>query len=241
MARVLGVDGVEVWRADLPEHLADEDVELLGTEERRRMERYLRPIDAARFVGSRASARRVIASYLSVTPDEVVIAHEVCPACGSSEHGPPHISSPHTSATFSLSRSGPFALVAVAESGAVGVDVEVEARDFPYDDVAGRFLSEHERAQLATWPEAERRRAFYRCWVRKEAVVKAVGVGIVADLAGVEVAPEKSGPVAVDMPEGALWHPHIEGHGEWCERWTVHDVPLPQGVAGALALPAARQ
>jgi 4'-phosphopantetheinyl transferase len=233
--------GVSVWLAELPDRILEADLELLSVEERERTARLARPVDAARFAGSRAVARRLVGTYLSVAPGSIVIGRDLCPACGNGDHGPPLITFPAQDLAFSLSRSGGFALVAVAQRGPVGADLEVVAEHLPLDDVVLRVMSVRERAYLATLAVATRRTAFFRCWVRKEAVVKACGVGIVTHLADVDVAPERAGPVTVRwQPPGGSWQPpggpktKVARSGPW----QVYDLALPEGLVGAVASPA---
>lgn len=79
---------------------------------------------------------------------------------------------------FNLSHSGGRALLAVAVGAGVGVDIELVRSDIEVDDLAGRFFSPRERAAYRAFPQHERAAAFFRCWTRKEAIIKAVGDGL---------------------------------------------------------------
>jgi 4'-phosphopantetheinyl transferase len=219
-----GREQIEVWRVPLDRRPRPEDVALLSVEERDRMARSSRDRDAAGFAASRAAVRRLAAVRLGVAASDVGLGRDLCPGCASPDHGPPRITSPRGGLRLSLSRSGRWALVALARTVPIGVDVEVGPCDD--EEALGTVLSAAESAHVRPLPLARRRAALLRCWTRKEAVTKAVGTGIVADLRQVDVAPQLPGPVVVD---------HGARHG----RWLVTDVPMPDGTAGAVCWPAA--
>ena len=218
---------VHVWHGELAGRPSPEDADLLGPEERARYARYLRREDAERYAGAHAAIRRVLARYFGTAPEAVELGRRPCPACGSQEHGPPRAAAGPAELSVSLSHSGAHWLLAVAASGPVGVDVEAH-RDAGVEEVARACLSDAELAYLRARPPAERLAAFYRCWTRKEAVVKASGVGLATDLRAVEVAPASPGPVTVR---------HATGNGP--AAWTVWDLPGGPGWSAALARPAA--
>jgi 4'-phosphopantetheinyl transferase len=93
--------------------------------------------------------------------------------------------------------------------------------------MADTCLSEHEQAYLAALPDPGRLEAFFRCWTRKEAVVKACGVGLAAKLTGIDSHPERSGSLEVHHTSGS------------CPgTWRVDDLPSGPGWAAAVAQPA---
>ena len=109
----------------------------------------------------------------------------------------------------------------------VGVDVEV-VRDFPLEELRRSTLTESERRVVLGSPEGPARTsAFLRCWTRKEAVLKAVGVGITTDLRTVETRPESPGPavVAAGVPGTPA-------------SWAVADLAVPDAWAAAISVPA---
>ena len=78
---------------------------------------------------------------------------------------------------FSVSHSGSMALVALSRSHEVGPDIEQVRGDLVWRDIADKFFSLAELDALRDVPRADRRRAFYDCWVRKEALLERSGSG----------------------------------------------------------------
>jgi 4'-phosphopantetheinyl transferase len=144
---------------------------LLAPDERRRANRLVREEDRARWVQARASLRRVLARYLSVEPSEIVF--------GPREFGKPELIGPKgLDLRFNASRSGRVAVIAVAVEREVGIDVERIQPDFAWETVARAFLSAAELASLQRTPGEQQCQAFFDCWVRKEAYLKGLGVGL---------------------------------------------------------------
>ena len=122
----------------------------------------------------------------------------------------------------SLSYAGDWALCAVARAVEIGVDCEVMAPLDDAADVAALCFAPQERALLARLPPPEQLALFYRLWTRKEALVKALGLGLAYPLTSLSVAQEtRGGPVAVEVPG-------------WGRFW-VCDLPAPPGHAAACA------
>jgi 4'-phosphopantetheinyl transferase len=123
---------------------------------------------------------------------------------------------------FSLSHSGDRCAIAVSEEP-VGIDVE-EIRELPELEgiVRSRFAPD-EAAEILTLSGEQRLRAFYRCWTRKEAYLKATGAGIGGDsLQQVEVSTGSF--AALRAAPGAE-----------ATEWSLLDLDIGGEFAGALA------
>ncbi|MGW8333997.1 4'-phosphopantetheinyl transferase family protein [Streptomyces sp. NPDC055897] len=202
------------------------DLALLSTDERARAARFVHQRTAVGFVAGRAASRRILSGLLDVAPEEIGLGRRPCPGCGDPLHGPPAVLDPATPLWISISHTDTCGMLAVARVP-VGVDVEV-VREFPVRELAPATLTESEREVVLGTEEGDARtRAFLRCWTRKEAVLKAVGVGITTDLSGVETRPEHSGPAVVAA--GVPGTP---------ESWTVTDLAVPDTWAAAISVPA---
>jgi 4'-phosphopantetheinyl transferase len=157
------LDGSSADVSDGLSDLSEEEIERAG---RMRVDR-----DRRRFVVSHVWLRRLLADQLEVEPTQIEYRVGVA--------GKPEIaSSVACRLRFSMSHSGGLALYAFSLGREVGVDVEEFTVDVDLAPMERRFLSAAERNALALLEGTERRRAFYRTWVRKEAFLKAIGVGL---------------------------------------------------------------
>jgi 4'-phosphopantetheinyl transferase len=126
---------------------------------------------------------------------------------------------------FNLSHSDSAAILAVTKGPRVGVDVERIRPEFGTDEVAQRFFAAGEVQRLQALQPANRADAFFACWTRKEAYIKALGEGLSVPLDSFEVAFGTSVParlLAVKNDPGAP------------ERWSLYDIAAPQGFKAAL-------
>jgi 4'-phosphopantetheinyl transferase len=211
------------------------DVELERTrEEISRLERLLpdtdvrraarQPLEARRrdLVISGAALRSILASYLEADPTAVRFSID--------EGGKPRLDAAWnaTPLSFNLSHSRGRALVAVTLGREVGVDLERLRRDLPIDRLASRFFSPREIAALRSTPDELRPAAFFACWTRKEAFVKATGAGIFRQ-------PLQSFAVSVDPGPGPV-PLVIPGHDAEAGRWALESIAAPPGYAAALAV-----
>lgn len=170
---------VHVWL--VPVARAPEPIAILDDEERAQAGRFR--VDAARrrFVVSHAALRLILGRITGTAPESLRFARH-CGHCGSTRHGKPHL--PGSSGLdFSLAHSGGLALIAAAQGRRVGVDVERVRPGTDVLAVAHHALSPAERLEIeSASADEERRRAFFRCWTRKEAYLKARGVGLAGGL-----------------------------------------------------------
>ena len=134
---------------------------------------------------------------------------------------------PETPLQFNLAHSGGLALLAVTRSGAVGIDIE-RIRPLPdYDRIMRSFFSTAESEAILALPPADQLQAFFTCWTRKEAYLKATGDGITVPLDRFSVA------IVPGSPPRLL---HVEGAPQEEARWSFHNVPLEPGYLGVVAL-----
>ena len=174
---------VEVWWGRIGD-ARPELAEDLNAIERGRLAAYAREEDKARFLVGCAIVRRVLGVQLLMPPASVRLDRS-CPDCGR-----PHGKVRAPGVELSVSHSGELVGVAFHPGVAVGLDVEVVDPEIDADELASVSLADVETEELGRYDDGTgRARAFTTYWARKEAVVKATGDGIRADLRKVVVSP----------------------------------------------------
>lgn len=158
---------------------------VLDAEERARWAALEQPEDRARFVTGRVLAKRAVGRATGLAPEKVRFSRE-CRHCGEG-HGPP--SAPGSPVRFSISHSHGLVALAVAEGVDLGVDVErLSTRD--HGRLAARVLAAGELVEFEAAGAERGAEVFATYWARKEALLKAVGVGLTSPMRAVTV----SGP-----------------------------------------------
>lgn len=166
---------VAVWVADV-RSLSLGTSPLLSSEERLQFDRFRHAADARRFAARRLLLTAIVAGTLGCRLEEVRLERR-CP-CGSSDHGRPQVACPAgTGLSVSVGASGERVLAAIAD-GPVGVDVEGIALPFPLHSDDRSVFADDERSDLQRRGPGRDRRA-YELWVAKEAMLKALGTGLI--------------------------------------------------------------
>lgn len=207
--------GVTVWSVELPADFAVPE-RLLGAQEREQAARLRDPCERLRYMASYAVLRSLLAARYGYRDDRIEFVRD--------ENGKPRLAEDHV--RFNLSRSGAVVLIGVSESRQIGVDME-RAREVPdLEALARNHLSATEYAVWRRRCTAAADLSFLRCWTRKEACVKAAGVGLALPLERVE-----AGCVASQSPrEVALKHAGTA----WTAR--VVSLPMPRPYLAAAAV-----
>ena len=215
-------DEAHVWLLDWEAQDAGM-LQLLTRDERARADRFHFPNDRLRYGITRASLRRLLSGYLSVALGDLHFEY-------SAEGKPSLPSSLTTSADpvqFNVSHSGRFALLAFVRGNPLGVDVEAIREEVLAENLAERFFSLDEQAVLRALPRPQQLKAFFHCWTRKEAYLKALGEGLVRGLDTFSVVFNPTQPAG--LRSDAL-DPSAPGV------WRIVDLPVPEGYAGALTV-----
>lgn len=163
-------DDAALWLVDLDVEAGRVDDRVLSPSERERAARFVSVRDARRYLATRHALRRVLAQALSCPPASIAIEPDA--------FGKPHLVA-ERGLFFSVSRSGNAALIGTSRSAAIGVDIEQLRAVFDAAALAGAYFTDVEREQ---WSRTRARAdaAFLTCWTRKEACLKALGVGLFA-------------------------------------------------------------
>ncbi|HXM35921.1 MAG TPA: 4'-phosphopantetheinyl transferase superfamily protein, partial [Pyrinomonadaceae bacterium] len=218
---------VHVWRAALeqPAPIAESLRQLLSPDEQTRAARFHFEKDRRHFVIARGVLRSLLGRYLGIAPDSLRFAYN--------DHGKPQLAAevPQqlTQLKFNLAHSGGLAVYAFTGLGEIGVDLEQINPEFTGDDIARRFFSAAEVACLDQLPADARGLAFFNCWTRKEAFIKAKGIGLslALDQFDVTLAPDQETELL-----RTRWDDSEAG------RWSLRALEVGEGYVGAVAVEA---
>ena len=212
---------VHLWKVDLSAAAAD--WRALSRDEHERAARFHFEKDRQHFKASRSALRTVLARYVNLLPESLTFAQ--------TEFGKPFLTNPKAAGLlFNMSHSGQLALIAVAREREVGVDIELMRADFATNEVAEHFFSVAEIYTLSGLEPHLRTQAFFNCWTRKEAYVKARGEGLSMplDVFDVSLAPDTSAAMLSNRFD--KFEP---------SRWIFQDLQIAPDYAGALVVEAA--
>ena len=215
----LAAGEVHVWRLalDQPESVVDEFRQTLEADELKRAGRFHFEKHRKHFVVGRGGLRHVLARYLDANPEEFRFSYGT--------YGKPELVS--EGLRFNMSHSHGVALFAVALDRELGVDVEHVRADFATEDIARRFFSRVEVATFNALDKGEQAAAFFRCWTRKEAYIKAIGRGLSEPLDAFDVTLAPGEAAALLRAE----------RGD-TSRWAMFDINAGADYAAALAVEA---
>ena len=204
--------------ADWPCHCAPHTTR----QEQLEAERYAHIEDAARHMAGRALARRML---------RAAFGRDCAAEFACSPYGKPFC--PEVSADFSISHSGNMVWVALCRCASVGIDVE-KMRPLPDAADLTSQLHPQEQNDLLSLPPAELQTAFYRCWTRKEAVIKAVGMGLSMPLQSfsVHTGPQESGWIASVTANAVCG---MDAVLDAAGQWTCRDIRTTDGYQCSVA------
>jgi 4'-phosphopantetheinyl transferase len=219
---VLGYDEVHVWRAtlDQPRSQVQSFFSSLAADEQARGERYYFERDREHFIVARVVLRTILGRYLNRVPE--------CLSFFYGSWGKPVLAgeTDRDAIRFNVSHSHGLALYAVARGREVGIDLERVRPNLAVAEIATRFFSRREVAMLRTLPVEAQRQAFFRCWTRKEAYIKARGEGLSLplDQFDVSLAPGEPAAILGSRPDSSE-----------ASRWSLRELAPAPGYVAALA------
>jgi len=219
----LASDEVHVWRASLqaPLTLVQHLKTLLSLEESTKANRFYFDRDRNHYIVARGLLRTLLGRYLDVAPEQLCFAYN--------KYGKPELTFPRLAAPlqFNVSHSHELALLAFSYRRELGVDVEYMRTNIEYEDLARHSFSPNEQAVLLALPAEIKQQAFFNCWTRKEAYIKARGMGLSLNLDLFDVSLVPGEPIALLGSR--------EDQRE-VTRWRFYELAPGPGYAGALAV-----
>jgi 4'-phosphopantetheinyl transferase len=214
---------VHVWVCSLdnPSAFSPTAWSTLSTEERNRAKKFKFNLHRNRYITGHVFLRECLARYTERRPHILQFTY--------GPFGKPTLTEDldHARIHFNLAHSENLALLAITRAAAIGADIE-NIRPLPdMDSLVERFFSARESALFQEMPANRRRIAFFNLWTRKEAFLKATGEGIGQRLNKIEVSFEPGKPAKVHR---------IDDDVQEAEKWQLHDLPIVEGFAAAIAL-----
>ncbi len=196
---------VHVWRAELeqPGERVRQLAQTLSQDEQARAGRFYFERHRRRFIVARAVLRAILGRYLGLEPEQLEFRY--------GSRGKPYLAARFSQQAleFNLAHSRELALYAFTQGHEIGIDLEHLRSIADIEQISARFFSARENASLSAVQD-QRLRAFYNCWTRKEAFLKATGEGLThpLDQFDVSLAPGKPARllrVQGDPGEAAHW------------------------------------
>lgn len=219
----LAADEVHVWRGTLNQ--SPEVVErlrgCLSPDEQEKAARFYHEHDRRHSIIARSMLRAILARYLDCAPSALRFSYS---AFGKPELRLRPLDPP---LRFNLSHSKDLALVAVTLDCAIGIDLEWVRKELLGEQIAERFFSAAEVSSLRALPHTSQVEAFFNCWTRKEAYIKARGLGLSLPLESFDVSLKPGEPAALLR---------TREHTEEAARWSLKELPVAPGYAAAVAV-----
>jgi 4'-phosphopantetheinyl transferase len=214
---------VHVWcvSLDQPASSLQQLAQTLSEDERTRAERFYFEQDRKRFIVGRGLLRTLLGRYLDIEPDRLQFCY--------GSRGKPVLAETINGGTlcFNLSHSQGLALYAFTYNRQIGIDLEC-VRPMPEaEQIVKRFFSTREHSAFCALPSSQKHEAFFHCWTRKEAYLKATGDGLAQSLDQIEVSLTPGEPAKLLS---------IKGDPHQASRWSLQELKPASGYVAALAL-----
>lgn len=181
---------IHLWRAEFDAGCYDAAAaeKVLADQELQRAARLVQENHRQRFCFSRLALRHILSQYLSIAPQEIHFL--------TGPHGKPFVKN-KINITFNMSHSRDLIVYAVTRDDEVGIDIEWMNPRYHYQAIAKRFFAAEEYEYWRSSPPSQQAPIFYQIWTRKEAYLKALGLGLYQSLDEVSVLRHDS---IIDIP-----------------------------------------
>jgi 4'-phosphopantetheinyl transferase len=191
----------------------------LSVDEHARAQRFRCLQDRRAYVATRGGLRVLLGHFLGCDPAEVAIL--------STPHGKPYVvhECQARAPQFNVSHTAGYSTLALSWAGEVGVDIERIDLRVEHESLAERFFHADEKEFLRASPTNARAKAFFQLWVRKEALAKALGVGLGLDLSMHDLSGDHTNGTIIPARQEAAAP---------LRRWRLCDIAAPTGYCAAL-------
>lgn len=214
---------VHIWRTGLvlPNPTLNLLASTLSPDERQRASSFRFDRHRDRYVAGRGAIRSLLGRYLACAPHEIQFVYGA--------HGKPEVFHPKRGSRlrFNLAHSADLALFALCHDRRIGIDLERKRALADMTQLVSRNFSARESATWRSLPQRERTSAFFNCWVRKEAFVKAVGEGLSYPLQDFDVTLSPG-----DIPDLTA----VSGDVELARKWSLFEISVAPDYAAAVVV-----
>jgi len=214
---------VHAWKASLdqPASIIQMLGQTLSMDEKKKAGRFYFEKDRRHFIVGRGLLRTILGCYLGMEPIQLGFCY--------GKNGKPKLADKFGEVTinFNLSHSGNLAFYGFTRDGKIGVDIERIRKIPDMEQIAEQFFSVRENTIFCSLPTGKRKEAFYNCWTRKEAFIKATGDGLTLPLHTFDVTLVPGEPAELI---------NIVGNLKESNRWSLHALTPSPGYVGAIAV-----
>lgn len=219
----LAENEAHIWQISLKQN--DEALQisarLLDETEQSKTAKFRFGKDRKNYIAAHGAMREILSLYLEICPQNIEFE--------TNSYGKPFLCGGKSDISFNLSHSGELALLAITKGSKIGVDIELIRADIAAENLAEQVFS---TLEIETWrnlPENFKAKAFFDCWTRKEAFIKAVGKGLSYPL--------KDFSVAFSPCEQARLIA-LENTKLKAENWQIIELNIAENYAAAMAIEA---
>lgn len=195
---------------------------LLSIDEQIKADRYRFEQHRRRYIMGRTTLRKLLGAYLNRAPEMLNFAYN--------DHGKPSLAHDDSGLHFNVSHSGEIMLAAFVLNSGIGIDVETIQQDTDYLAIGQRWFSKQESNTLRDLAEEKRIGAFFRAWTRKEAYIKARGIGLSYSLNRFSVSMDETSPSLLEH----------EDCSQEIKSWQIYNIEVSSDYSAAVAIEAAR-
>jgi len=216
---ILEANQVDIWRLslDLMPDSVKSDLSSLSADEVERSASFKFDKDKHSYIVSHMLMRNVLSRYVKIEPAEIVFE--------TNPHGKPFIKD--SGLDFNISHSGEWVLLAATSSGKIGIDIERIRQGISSHVIARQYFSPGEIKELQALPvEEDRVAAFFVGWSRKEAYIKAHGLGLALPLESFDVSFSENPPLLRATRPDA----------EEAKKWALRSVEVDPAYKAAVAI-----
>jgi 4'-phosphopantetheinyl transferase len=213
---------VNIWKIDYKSFSGDEKqwLHILNNQEQTRAQKFHYQADRKRYRVTRALLKIILSRISGNNPVDISFSYN--------NHGKPYLKNTQK-ISFNVSHSGDLGLIAVSDLTLLGIDVEKYRKRIDPNRMAKRFFSMSEQKELSLLSDNHILEGFFNGWTRKEAVIKALGLGLAMPLRNFDVT------LTPGQPARLL---NIRHQDEKVQDWTINNIPMDGDYAAAYAVKA---